>query len=70
METSYSSVLGSDDTGLVPLDASTVPTTPEGSLIFSPRLAADATDVGAMVTNNTALVVRNICCVGAGYVGM
>ncbi|KAK8042874.1 nucleotide sugar dehydrogenase [Apiospora phragmitis] len=66
--------------------ASTAPTTPEGSLSFSPilRAAADgALDIEytslAARANNMSLsstqldsrvpMVRNICCVGAGYVG-
>lgn len=66
--------------------ASTAPTTPEGSLTFSPilRAAADgALDIEyaslAARANNMTLsssqlptrapAVRNICCVGAGYVG-
>lgn len=48
-------------------DASTAPTTPDGSLTFSPVLQAtqliDAFELGPSV-------VRNICCIGAGYVGM
>ncbi|KAK7958068.1 Nucleotide sugar dehydrogenase [Apiospora saccharicola] len=66
--------------------SSTAPTTPEGSLTFSPilRAAADgALDIEyaslAARANNMTLsssqlatripAVRNICCVGAGYVG-
>ena len=70
--------------------ASTAPTTPEGSLSFSPvlRAAADqngldieATSLASRSLNSRSLSstllgaaiapasVRNICCVGAGYVG-
>jgi UDPglucose 6-dehydrogenase len=77
------------------LDASTAPTTPEGSLSFSPVLrAARDVDIGGyesgvahhgrsrnshqslgLTLSNAASAqqiraVRNICCVGAGYVGM
>jgi UDPglucose 6-dehydrogenase len=69
------------------LDISTAPTTPDGSLTFSPVLQAlklqdaledaasgrgkqrsSCTSLNAAVqTNNGG--VKNICCVGAGYVG-
>ncbi len=70
------------------LDASTAPTTPEGSLSFSPVLRplhnADGLDddaAGSRATSRSIsstllssaahnAPVRNICCVGAGYVGM
>jgi UDPglucose 6-dehydrogenase len=73
------------------LDASTAPTTPEGSLSFSPILRAARYDgvedegmgnLTAKSRNNSRSLsstlldstarsspVRNICCVGAGYVG-
>lgn len=50
------------------LDGSTAPTTPEGSYMSSPLLrpqALEALDMGITQTRP----VRNICCVGAGYVG-
>lgn len=73
-------------------DGSTAPTTPEGSLSFSPVLpparGADGVDddtIGSLDartrnlgrsissslldSNILAGLVRNICCVGAGYVG-
>jgi len=71
---------------------STAPTTPDGSLTFSPVLQAiramDTVEVDAMASlsvsqqnsgRNTRGVreadirpiqIRNVCCVGAGYVGM
>ena len=68
------------------LDISTAPTTPDGSLTFSPVLQAlrlrDALEdeaagkgksrqgsnsLDAVLSNEPE--VRNICCVGAGYVG-
>lgn len=68
-------------------DESTAPTTPDGSLTFSPVLqalrATDALEMDAIASlsalqpPSTAaqashvvpVQVRNICCVGAGYVG-
>ncbi|KAI3398906.1 hypothetical protein diail_8229 [Diaporthe ilicicola] len=50
------------------LDGSTAPTTPEGSYMSSPLLrpqVLEALDMGISQTKP----VRNICCVGAGYVG-
>lgn len=70
------------------LDISTAPTTPDGSLTFSPVLEAlkigDALEDASPAWNNrvvgnssltAALMsvkrqVKNICCIGAGYVGM
>jgi hypothetical protein len=81
---SFSAVVDSDESAI---DPSTAPTTPDGSLSFSPVLQAaqllDAFDGrigdqtrpgrGSSATldlDGTApMVVRNICCVGAGYVG-
>jgi len=69
-------------------DISTAPTTPDGSLTFSPVLQAlklqdaledAASGQGKQRTGSTSLDaamrssgggVKNICCVGAGYVGM
>lgn len=69
------------------LDISTAPTTPDGSLSFSPVLQAlklqdaledAASGRGKQRTSSTSLDaamrssgggVKNICCVGAGYVG-
>jgi UDPglucose 6-dehydrogenase len=69
------------------LDISTAPTTPDGSLSFSPVLQAlklqdaledAASGRGKQRTSSTSLNVamqmnnggvKNICCVGAGYVG-
>jgi UDPglucose 6-dehydrogenase len=69
------------------LDISTAPTTPDGSLTFSPVLQAlklqdaledAASGRGKQRTSSTSLGaamrasgdgVKNICCVGAGYVG-
>lgn len=76
------------------LDSSTAPTTPDGSLSFSPVLQATRSSDNldddfsgsyppifrsnsrslstAILENSTQarpLTVRNICCVGAGYVG-
>jgi UDPglucose 6-dehydrogenase len=76
------SVLETDE--LVALDDSTAPTTPEGSLSFSPQLQpqdvlryldGDARDNGPSLSSDAFDVaaqpqpVRNICCVGAGFVG-
>lgn len=50
------------------LEGSTAPTTPEGSYLSSPLLhpqVLEALDMGITQTRS----VRNICCVGAGYVG-
>jgi UDPglucose 6-dehydrogenase len=69
------------------LDISTAPTTPDGSLTFSPVLQAlklhdaleeAASGWGEQRTSSSSLDatmrasgggVKNICCVGAGYVG-
>jgi len=65
------------------LDNSTAPTTPDGSLTFSPALQAlkiqdalEAVDNGGRKDSgslDTTLYssggVKNICCIGAGYVG-
>ncbi|KAK4126791.1 nucleotide sugar dehydrogenase [Parathielavia appendiculata] len=68
----------------VTLDDSTAPTTPDGSLSFSPQLQPQ--DVGGYVDGTSMInrgslssdvlvaaaqapLVRNICCVGAGFVG-
>jgi len=66
------------------LDNSTAPTTPAGSLTFSPALQAlrvqDALEEGgngkfrkgsdSLDANlYTGSAVKNICCIGAGYVG-
>lgn len=71
------------------MDSSTAPTTPDGSLTFSPVLQAshilDAFEGGlapafgsrrsrtfsaSLDLDSTSIpVVKNICCVGAGYVG-
>jgi UDPglucose 6-dehydrogenase len=80
------STMGSEDS-LVDMSTSTAPTTPDGSLTFSPVLQAlkleDALEDAAMGrntqrTSNSSLeatiyrgrAVKNICCIGAGYVGM
>lgn len=68
------------------IDHSTAPTTPDGSLTFSPVLQAlklhdaleDAaagqakmrTPSGSLSVTPPGVVVKNICCIGAGYVGM
>jgi hypothetical protein len=70
------------------VDISTAPTTPDGSLSFSPVLQAlklqdaledAASGRGKQRTSSTSLNaamhsnnggVKNICCIGAGYVGM
>lgn len=50
------------------LEGSTAPTTPEGSYMSSPLLQPQVLE--ALDTGTTpARPVRNICCVGAGYVG-
>lgn len=69
-------------------DESTAPTTPDGSLTFSPVLqalrATDALEMDAITSlralqppsasaggpNAVPVQVHNICCVGAGYVGV
>jgi hypothetical protein len=50
------------------LEGSTAPTTPEGSHLSSPLLhpqVLEDLDIGITQVRS----VRNICCVGAGYVG-
>jgi len=57
-------------------DTSTAPTTPDGSLTFSPMLQALSLDDGITFENSlrnessTPHLVKNVCCVGAGDVGM
>jgi UDPglucose 6-dehydrogenase len=81
------SVVDAEDGAFLENTASTAPTTPEGSLSFSPvlRAAADgpldieSTSLPGQASNHRSLSsalldsgtrpVRNICCVGAGYVG-
>jgi hypothetical protein len=83
----FASVADSDD---VAIESSTAPTTPDGSLTFSPVLQAaqllDALEGGASgagaqprtargssatldLDGTAPMAVKNICCVGAGYVG-
>ncbi|KAF5523332.1 UDP-glucose 6-dehydrogenase [Colletotrichum aenigma] len=60
-------------------EPSTVPTTPDGSCTFSPVLSVDGERFTALenkgiegrpgLGSTTQNPVRNICCVGAGYVG-
>ncbi|TGO63142.1 hypothetical protein BCON_0015g00710 [Botryotinia convoluta] len=56
-------------------DISTAPTTPDGSLTFSPMLQALSLDDGIAFENSLKnensmhRLVQNVCCVGAGYVG-
>lgn len=50
------------------LDSSTAPTTPEGSYMSSPILCPQTTNSLAMGLGQSR-PIRNICCVGAGYVG-
>lgn len=70
------------------IDVSTAPTTPDGSLTFSPILhplkLQDALEEAAIrrsmqsigiasldaAMQSSQMGVKNICCVGAGYVGM
>lgn len=57
---------GADDSNI--LDSSTAPTTPEGSYMSSPILRPqirESMDMGL----GQSRPIRNICCVGAGYVG-
>jgi UDPglucose 6-dehydrogenase len=81
MPRAFSAIADSDES------PSTAPTTPDGSLSFSPVLQAaqllDAFDGAAGVQSRPGrgssatldldgtipMVVKNICCVGAGYVG-
>lgn len=84
-----SALLGDPDDGVY-RDSSTAPTTPEGSLSFSPVLrprngetrdherggvAAKSHIPGISLSSTTldaqgrVFPVRNICCIGAGYVG-
>lgn len=49
-------------------DSSTAPTTPEGSYMSSPLLRPQILESIEMGITQTR-PVRNICCVGAGYVG-
>ena len=68
------------------MDNSTAPTTPDGSLTFSPALQAmrlqDALEHEALerreptgfesldrTLSSSPLEIKNICCIGAGYVG-
>lgn len=80
----FSAMVDLDDNANEP---STAPTTPDGSLTFSPELRPaqllDAFESRDSIQNRTArgssatfdlggiapMVVRNICCIGAGYVG-
>jgi UDPglucose 6-dehydrogenase len=80
----FSAVVDLDDNAN---ETSTAPTTPDGSLTFSPVLRPaqllDAFEGIGSIQGRTArsssatldldgtapIVVRNICCVGAGYVG-
>ncbi|KAI9649767.1 hypothetical protein NHQ30_002348 [Ciborinia camelliae] len=55
-------------------DMSTAPTTPDGSLTFSPLLQALSLDDDiAFGTSNNEIpsynLLENVCCIGAGYVG-
>lgn len=82
-------LIGDSDEGIY-RDVSTAPTTPEGSLTFSPVLQprtggpVDDELVGMETKSNIPGIslpsptveaqgqsrrVRNICCIGAGYVG-
>ncbi|KAJ4408683.1 hypothetical protein N0V82_009637 [Gnomoniopsis sp. IMI 355080] len=57
---------GPEDSNI--LDSSTAPTTPEGSYMSSPLLrpqVPESMDMGLLHSRP----IRNICCVGAGYVG-
>ncbi|KAJ4385456.1 hypothetical protein N0V93_009884 [Gnomoniopsis smithogilvyi] len=57
---------GAEDSNI--LDSSTAPTTPEGSYMSSPLLrpqVPESMDMGLLHSRP----IRNICCVGAGYVG-
>jgi UDPglucose 6-dehydrogenase len=84
-----SALVGDSDEGAY-RDSSTAPTTPEGSLSFSPVLrprngeTKDSERGGFTVKSHIpgislssatldaqgrAFPVRNICCIGAGYVG-
>src|SRR4051812_6864566 len=68
------------------METSTAPTTPDGSLTFSPALQAmrlhDALEHEALerrepigfesldrTLSSSPIKIKNICCVGAGYVG-
>lgn len=80
------STVDSEESAL--FDESTAPTTPDGSLTFSPVLqalrATDALEMDAIASlsalqppsaatqgaDAVPVQVRNICCVGAGYVGV
>jgi UDPglucose 6-dehydrogenase len=84
MSRAFSAAADSDGSAI---DPSTAPTTPDGSLSFSPVLQAaqllDAFDGtggvqsrpgrGSSTTldldGTVPMVVKNVCCVGAGYVG-
>jgi UDPglucose 6-dehydrogenase len=84
MPRAFSAVADSDGSAI---DPSTAPTTPDGSLSYSPVLQPaqflDAFDGTAGVQSHPGrgssatldldgtvpMVVKNICCVGAGYVG-
>lgn len=68
--------LKSSDTDDGNHEMSTAPTTPDGSLTFSPVLQALSLDDGITIGNTTVNetsthhLIENVCCVGAGYVGM
>jgi len=80
MDRRTSSTVYSDDSVV---DNSTAPTTPDGSLTFSPALQAlkiqdaleeagnrgrkDSRSLDRTLYSNDG--VKNICCIGAGYVG-
>lgn len=53
------------------LDCSTAPTTPEGSYMSSPLLRPQIPpeSLAMGLSQSRPVTVRNICCVGAGYVG-
>ncbi|KAK3290386.1 uncharacterized protein B0H64DRAFT_332046 [Chaetomium fimeti] len=64
-----------DAEDIAALDDSTAPTTPDGSSSFSPNLRPQD-DAGYLNVSSlstaiaaTAPTVRNICCIGAGFVG-
>ncbi|KAI1078001.1 nucleotide sugar dehydrogenase [Whalleya microplaca] len=78
MDTFHAAVVNSDD-GAFPDVVSTAPTTPGGSSTYSPELCAEryidkfdleGSNLQEITTpHNATPLVRNICCVGAGYVG-
>lgn len=75
MSVEYSTSPDSDGFKNDTICMSTASTTPDGSLTFSPVLEAIGLEDEVLIgdnTNETSAhhLLGNVCCVGAGYVGM